>query len=173
MKIAKYGFTLVELLVVVLIIGILASIALPQYQLAVGKAQASQAVVMVTAMHDALERYYLSHGDYPAVANGSQSNPQILDEYLDIQTPAKKGLTLVYYRNIYVGYATSNGVYISKVLDKSSINRGLDCWTQDTSLTDSLPQKICKKVCGHENIVKLWSSGQFGCVIGVPEHAGV
>lgn len=173
MKNVKAGFTLIELLVVVLIIGILAAIALPQYQLAVGKAQASQAIAMTTAMHDALERHYLSHGSYPDVANGAQSNPQILDEYLDIQTPAKKGLTLVYYRNTYVGYYTSNGVYISKVLDRSSIKRGLDCWTQDTSLTDSLPQKICKKVCGHENIVKLWGSGQFGCVIGVPEHAGI
>ncbi|ACC98571.1 PilE-like protein [Elusimicrobium minutum Pei191] len=60
----KKGFTLIELLVVVLIIGILAAIALPQYQNSVLKSRFAQAYIMVKAMGDAQERFFLQSGAY-------------------------------------------------------------------------------------------------------------
>ncbi len=56
------GFTLIEFLVVVLIIGILAAVALPQYQKAVEKSQASQALILLKALSVACDSYYLEHG---------------------------------------------------------------------------------------------------------------
>lgn len=72
------GFTLLELLVVVLIAGILASIALPQYQKAVDKADATEAIVQGRALIDAQQRHF--------TLNGSWSNDL---EVLDIEVPGK------------------------------------------------------------------------------------
>ena len=60
----KKGFTLIEMLVVVLIIGILAGVALPQYTSAVRKARVAEAKISLRALIDAEDRYILEHNDY-------------------------------------------------------------------------------------------------------------
>jgi type IV pilus assembly protein PilE len=60
----KNAFTLIELLVVVLIIGILAAIALPQYQVAVAKSKLTAVIPKTKALKDAAEMYFLNHGNY-------------------------------------------------------------------------------------------------------------
>jgi prepilin-type N-terminal cleavage/methylation domain-containing protein len=58
------AFTLIEMLVVVLIIGILAAIALPQYMKTIRLSRASEALTMLNAIIKGQEEYFLIYGEY-------------------------------------------------------------------------------------------------------------
>ncbi|MBR2081596.1 MAG: prepilin-type N-terminal cleavage/methylation domain-containing protein [Elusimicrobiaceae bacterium] len=81
----KQAFTLIELLVVVLIIGVLAAVALPQYQKAVEKARMTEAIILVRAIANAHQLYYLANGEY--LTDGEI-------EKLDIEIPGTLDATI-------------------------------------------------------------------------------
>ena len=129
MKINNKAFTLVELLVVVLIIGILAAIAVPQYQKAVEKARISEAIMAVEKIAQAQEIYKLATGRYTQDINDLDINMEGEDtSYGGI--PAKRGShftfaasnntgnqkikALAYIRDGY-GYTLAINIYDSRV----------------------------------------------------------
>jgi len=59
------AFTLIELLVVVLIIGILAAVAVPQYQKAVEKSRAREALSLLKSVYQAAKAYEMANGAWP------------------------------------------------------------------------------------------------------------
>src|SRR3989338_910483 len=69
----RKGFTLLEVLIVVIIIGILAAIALPQYMSTIEKARSAEAVAQLGSFRAAMERRWydqFSSGSYVAATTG-------------------------------------------------------------------------------------------------------
>lgn len=60
------GFTLIELMIVVAIIGILASIAIPAYQDYIARAQAAEAVQLMSGSKTPLSEFFADNGRWPA-----------------------------------------------------------------------------------------------------------
>lgn len=81
------GFTLIELLIVVAIIGILAAIAIPQYQTYVAKADVASAVQTLTATKSPIESYVLTEGTFPA-------NTDTVKAIVGINVPSNGTITL-------------------------------------------------------------------------------
>lgn len=70
------GFTLVELMVVVAVIGILASIAYPAYQQYVLRANRAEAQSIMMETAQFMERYFTTNGTYAGAAVLSDVSPQ-------------------------------------------------------------------------------------------------
>jgi general secretion pathway protein G len=68
--IKNVGFTLLELLVVMVIIGLLASFVGPRYFSQVGKSEIKTARAQIDALEKALDQYRLDTGHYPAMDHG-------------------------------------------------------------------------------------------------------
>lgn len=88
----KYAFTLIELLIVLVIIGILATLAIPRYQGMVIKAQGAEAMTALRSLADAVWSYKTETGDFP---RKDVEGP--FPTVLDVKIPA----TTKYYRYTY------------------------------------------------------------------------
>ncbi len=58
------GFTLIELMIVVIVVGILAAVAIPMYQVIPERSRATEAVAGLDAIRSSLRVYYGEHGSY-------------------------------------------------------------------------------------------------------------
>ncbi len=77
----QQGFTLIELMIVVAIIGILAAVAIPQYQNYVINSKISAAASNVSSIELAMANDYQSNGTFPSAA-------QLTNEGFNITNPA-------------------------------------------------------------------------------------
>lgn len=67
----QQGFTLIELMIVVAVIGVLAAIAIPQYQKYVAKSEVASALATLTGVKTNVEAYAVENGAFP---DGSAAN---------------------------------------------------------------------------------------------------
>ena len=118
------AFTLIELLVVILIIGILAAIAFPQYKKAVEKSHLTEALSIIQSLDRAIQIYILENG-YPTSTvhflGDRRSKPLSLDiattRRLKTITYANIAQTEYFHYNAYI----ANG-YFDIIADRTTVD---------------------------------------------------
>ncbi|ENW3197663.1 pilin, partial [Neisseria gonorrhoeae] len=96
MNTLQKGFTLIELMIVIAIVGILAAVALPAYQDYTARAQVSEAILLAEGQKSAVTEYYLNNGEWPednSAAGVASSATDIKGKYVESVTVEKGVVT--------------------------------------------------------------------------------
>jgi len=130
---ARSGFTLVEILIVVVILGILAAIVIPQFTEASTEAKTSSLCTDLQTMRSQIELYKIQHNDnFPGVANGAHTAGADFIAALTGQTDifGEAGVTYgPYVQKIPTNQFNDNAVVR---IDGAAAGAGTDGWRFDT-----------------------------------------
>jgi type IV pilus assembly protein PilA len=94
MKAVQKGFTLIELMIVVAIIGILAAIAIPAYQNYTIRAQVTEGLNLADGWKTGIAEYYAQYGTWPSSLTGSGAST---GKYVSAVNIATTGVIEVVY----------------------------------------------------------------------------
>lgn len=161
------GFTLIELLVVVRIIGILASVALPQYQKAVEKSRAAEAIQTLKTLRDQ-QALLLLNGEDSDISWGQGEENNNLFTNIDVEIKGTKTPMCDY--GTTAGPATKNFEYWADGQYILAIRRPCNKYTLETTAYQSnyKDNSVNNIVCYNDTNEKDWCK-MFGGE-GVPIH---
>lgn len=123
----KKGFTLLEVLIVVIIIGVLAAIALPQYSATLEKSKSAEAATNVGSIRTALDRYWYQNGSITTTISN-----------LDIDDPNNVTNKLYTYSIADDGTTATTRVYTVTATRVSGGNTYTVTWKQTNNNTGKL-----------------------------------
>lgn len=143
----QQGFTLIELMIVVAIIGILAAIALPAYQTYTNKAKFSEVVLATSPYKAAVDlcaqtaNFTSSSGFNKECINGSNGVPAAADEsgFVDTVTVVGHGSNakIVYIKGTATSALDSKTYQLIGTISSSGATNGAVAWTLDETAANS------------------------------------
>ncbi|HDO34471.1 MAG TPA: prepilin-type N-terminal cleavage/methylation domain-containing protein [Chromatiales bacterium] len=113
----QQGFTLIELMIVIAIIGILAAIAIPAYQDYTIRAKVTEGLSLADGAQTAVAETYQSNGAFPTSgSNTSYGLPlktSITGKYVDSVAVLGKGVIKITFKQNLGGSPTANGTILT------------------------------------------------------------
>jgi type IV pilus assembly protein PilA len=112
---AQRGFTLIELMIVIAIIGILAAIAIPAYQDYTVRSQVSEGAILADGVKTAMAEFYNNKGYWPLSNSsaGLESSASIAGKYVTtVDVAAKSGEIIVTYGTTNVNKLVSGSLLV-------------------------------------------------------------
>lgn len=103
------GFNLIELMIVVVIIGVISSIAIPAYNDYIAKARRAQAQGALLELASAMERFFAENNTYCGSDNGGTVGTCVVNDSPGIfsdQVPVDTGVA---YYNLTIGLTIKDG----------------------------------------------------------------
>ena len=145
----QQGFTLIELMIVIAIIGILAAIAIPAYKDYTIRAQVSEGLSLASGAKAAVSEFYMDSGVFPTTTDeaGISAAAEILGRYATTVTVTDPGLITVTYNNAGQTHAdliAQGGVLV--LTPTATATQASVTWTCDTAGT-TLPDKWLPAAC--------------------------
>lgn len=129
MRDLQKGFTLIELMIVVAIIGILAAVAIPAYQDYIARAQVSEAVVLVGKGKVSLAEYFGERGSWPNDASDVLVNQS--GKYTSTTTLGSGAGT------------TTSSITITAIINSANVNSSITSGMLNLATSDGGKTWIC------------------------------
>ena len=141
----QQGFTLIELMIVVAIIGILAAIALPAYQDYTARSQMTEAMTLASGARTAVTEYYNSTGNFPTTNAdaGLAAASSIAGNYVSSVTVGADGVITARLGTVGV----SEGIRGRQIALTPETTTGSVKWTCGPTATNGVDPKFVPSSC--------------------------